>query len=269
MSALLDSLVGQSEGNIRQAAACCLRCLPVVDARRSRKGVRRASLPVARTDSGVSAGCLPVFGWLNIHESDAFVVCTANDVSRSTGAARGSERFDGTFFACSPQGEKKRSWHMYSEASALERRSAAAPRRRLHRPRRPNHAAGWRVLSTSLPSRRGPEYRAGGARPANRSNGCEGWASGCLACRPARASTAAYDAGWQDPKIRQRARRSVEQLTHHVRSSVVASDRRPKTASPHSPIWRHDDHLARPHRDPTDDREHDVTKRAHPRRQRL
>ena len=36
-----------------------------------------------QTDSGVSARMFASFlGWLNDHESDAFVVCTANDVSK-------------------------------------------------------------------------------------------------------------------------------------------------------------------------------------------
>ena len=50
-------------------------------------------------DSGVSSRMFVTFrSWLNDHESDVFVVCTANDVSRLPPEIGRSERFDGIFF---------------------------------------------------------------------------------------------------------------------------------------------------------------------------
>jgi hypothetical protein len=53
-------------------------------------------------------------GWLNDHESDAFVVCTANDVSKLPPEFARAERFDGTFFLDLPGArEKEAIWRLY------------------------------------------------------------------------------------------------------------------------------------------------------------
>jgi ATPases of the AAA+ class len=52
--------------------------------------------------------------WLNDHESDAFVVCSANDVSRLPPEFARCERFDGTFFLDLPAAsEKDVIWRLY------------------------------------------------------------------------------------------------------------------------------------------------------------
>ncbi len=79
---LMGSLVGQSEERMRQAlkiADAMAPCVLMID-------------EVEKALSGVSSGAgdggvsTRLFGtlltWLNDHQSDVFVVCTANDVSR-------------------------------------------------------------------------------------------------------------------------------------------------------------------------------------------
>ena len=52
--------------------------------------------------------------WLNDHESDVFVVCTANDVSKLPPEFGQSERCDGLFFLDLPsQEEKTLIWSIY------------------------------------------------------------------------------------------------------------------------------------------------------------
>ena len=115
VGALLGSLVGQSEANIRQALRlvdAMSPCVVMIDE------VEKALAGVAssgQTDSGVSARRFASFlAWLNDHESDAFVVCTSNDVSKLPPEFARSERFDGTFFLDLPGPEEKRSiWRLY------------------------------------------------------------------------------------------------------------------------------------------------------------
>ena len=115
MGALLGSLVGQSEANIRQALRLVDAMSPCVvmldEVEKALSGVASGG----QSDSGVSARMFASFlGWLNDHESDAFVVCTANDVSRLPPEFARSERFDGTFFLDLPTArEKEAIWRMY------------------------------------------------------------------------------------------------------------------------------------------------------------
>ena len=99
VGALLGSLVGQSEANIRQALRlvdAMSPCVAMIDE------VEKALAGVAssgQADSGVSARMFASFlTWINDHESDAFVVCTSNDVSRLPPEFARSERFDATFY---------------------------------------------------------------------------------------------------------------------------------------------------------------------------
>jgi SpoVK/Ycf46/Vps4 family AAA+-type ATPase len=68
-------------------------------------------------DSGVSSRMFGTFlSWLNDHESDVFVVCTANDVSRLPPEFGRSERFDGIFFLDLPgRPEKDAIWRIYRD----------------------------------------------------------------------------------------------------------------------------------------------------------
>jgi hypothetical protein len=113
VGSLLGSLVGQSEANLRQAlkiadamAPCVLFCDEV---EKALSGVG------SQGDSGVSTR---LFGhlltWLSDHESDVFVVATANDISRLPPEFSRAERFDANFFVDLPDGKEKDSiWSMY------------------------------------------------------------------------------------------------------------------------------------------------------------
>src|SRR4051812_15637899 len=115
VGALLGSLVGQSEANIRQALRLVDAMSPCVvmldEVEKALSGVASSG----QTDSGVSARMFASFlSWLNDHESDAFVVCTANDVSKLPPEFARAERFDGTFFLDLPAArEKEVIWAMY------------------------------------------------------------------------------------------------------------------------------------------------------------
>ena len=96
VGALLGSLVGQSESNVRAAlkladamAPCVLFCDEIEKA-------LAGATSSGQTDSGVTAR---VFGslltWLNDHESDVFFVGTCNDASKLPPEFARAERFDG------------------------------------------------------------------------------------------------------------------------------------------------------------------------------
>lgn len=113
VGSLMGSLVGQSEERTRQA-------LKIVDAMQPAvlmiDEVDKALSGVGgNADSGVSARMFgQLLTWLNDHESDVFVVCTANDVSRLPPEFSRSERFDGVFFLDLPVAQQReRIWQLY------------------------------------------------------------------------------------------------------------------------------------------------------------
>jgi hypothetical protein len=108
IGALLGSLVGQTEQNVRQAlriADAMAPCILMIDE------VEKALSGVASsgsTDSGVSARLFGTFlTWLSDHTSDVFVVCTSNDVSKLPPEFGRAERFDGVFFLDLPSPQEK------------------------------------------------------------------------------------------------------------------------------------------------------------------
>jgi hypothetical protein len=119
---LLGSLVGQSEGNVRQAlkladamAPCVLFCDEI------EKGLAGASSS-GQTDSGVTAR---VFGslltWLNDHESDVFFIGTCNQIEKLPPEFARAERFDGVFFVDLPGREQKDAiWSIYTRHYGLD-----------------------------------------------------------------------------------------------------------------------------------------------------
>jgi len=123
VGALMGSLVGQSEERMRQALKiidAMSPCVAMVDeVEKALSGVASSG----QTDSGVSARMFGTFlSWLNDHESDVFVVCTANDVSKLPPEFSRAERFDGLFFLDLPnRDQKNRIWQMYIDGYELER----------------------------------------------------------------------------------------------------------------------------------------------------
>ena len=120
VGSLMGSLVGQSEERTRQALAVVDAMAPCVlmidEVEKAFAGLNGSG------DSGVSSRMFGTFlSWLNDHESDVFVVCTANDVSKLPPEFGRSERFDGVFFLDLPdRKEKDAIWRLYREAFDID-----------------------------------------------------------------------------------------------------------------------------------------------------
>jgi ATPase family protein associated with various cellular activities (AAA) len=113
IGSLMGSLVGQTEGNFRQAlriADAMSPCILFVDElEKALSGVG------SQGDSGVSTR---LFGnlltWLSDHESDVFFVGTSNDISKLPPEFTRAERFDGVFFLDLPHVKERDSiWSLY------------------------------------------------------------------------------------------------------------------------------------------------------------
>jgi hypothetical protein len=113
VGALLGSLVGQSEANLRQAlrvADAMSPCVLFVDE------VEKALSGVGGTgDSGVATRLFgTLLTWLSDHTSDVFFLGTSNDISKLPPEFARAERFDGVFFLDLPTAaEKDLIWAMY------------------------------------------------------------------------------------------------------------------------------------------------------------
>ncbi len=122
VGALKGSLVGQTEERTRRALALIDRMAPCVvlidEVEKALAGVPSSG----PTDSGVTAGMFgTLLSWLNDRTSDAFVVGTANDVSRLPPELSRAGRFDGIFFLDLPgQAEKDAIWSMYVARYGLD-----------------------------------------------------------------------------------------------------------------------------------------------------
>jgi len=122
VGSLLGSLVGQSESNIRQALRIIDAMAPAVvmldEVEKAFSGVSSSG----QTDSGVSARLFGSFlSWLNDHESDVFVVATANDITKLPPEFSRAERFDGIFFVDLPDSKQRQAiWQIYLNQYGLE-----------------------------------------------------------------------------------------------------------------------------------------------------
>ncbi len=120
---LMGSLVGQTEERTRQAlqiADAMAPCVIMIDeVEKAFSGVGNSG----QTDSGVSSRMFGSFlSWLNDHESDVFVVCTANDVAKLPPEFARAERFDAIFFLDFPGREQKQAiWNIYLDLFEIDR----------------------------------------------------------------------------------------------------------------------------------------------------
>ena len=120
IGSLMGSLVGQSEERTRQALrvidamAPCILMLDEVE--KGFSGIGGSG------DSGVSSRMFGTFlSWLNDHQSDVFVVCTSNDISKLPPEFSRSERFDGIFFLDLPSREEKDAiWSLYRQLYEID-----------------------------------------------------------------------------------------------------------------------------------------------------
>ena len=122
VGALMGSLVGQTESQTRQAlrmADAMAPCILMID--EVEKALAGAT-GGASGDSGVSARMFgSLLTWLNDHETDVFVVCTANDVSKLPPEFSRAERFDAVFFLDLPGVQERRAiWNLYVEQFGLD-----------------------------------------------------------------------------------------------------------------------------------------------------
>jgi hypothetical protein len=119
---LMGSLVGQSEANIRQALKIIDAMQPAVVMIDEVEKALAGAASGGQTDSGVSARLFGTFlTWLNDHESDVFVVCTANRVDILPPEFSRAERFDAVFFLDLPNRQQRgRVWEIYLELFGLD-----------------------------------------------------------------------------------------------------------------------------------------------------
>lgn len=122
VSSLLGSLVGQTEERTRKALDIIDRMQPAVLFVDEVEKALSGAIGAGATDSGVSTRMFgTLLSWLNDHESDVFVVCTANDVSRLPPEFARCERFDAIFFLDLPGSEQRRAiWQLYLRQFALD-----------------------------------------------------------------------------------------------------------------------------------------------------
>ena len=119
---LMGSLVGQSEERTRRALQTVDAMQPAIlfvdEIEKALGGVAGSG----QTDSGVSARMFgQLLTWLNDHDSDVFVVCTANDISKLPHEFLRAERFDAVFFLDLPCDEQKQAiWRQYLEYFELD-----------------------------------------------------------------------------------------------------------------------------------------------------
>jgi hypothetical protein len=111
--ALLGSLVGQSESNLRQALRIAEAMAPAIlmvdELEKALGGVGGMG------DSGVATRMFgTLLTWLSDHEADVFFVGTSNDISKLPPEFARAERFDGVFFLDLPDvAERDAIWEMY------------------------------------------------------------------------------------------------------------------------------------------------------------
>lgn len=112
---LMGSLVGQTEERTRQALqiadAMAPSILMIDEVEKALAGVASSG----QTDSGVSSRMFgTLLTWMNDHQSDVFLVCTANDVTKLPPEFGRAERFDAVFFLDLPQRDERQAiWQLY------------------------------------------------------------------------------------------------------------------------------------------------------------
>jgi hypothetical protein len=126
VGALLGSLVGQSESNVRAALKLADAMAPCVVFCDELEKALAGATSSGQTDSGVTAR---VFGsllqWLNDHDSDVFFVGTCNDASKLPPEFARAERFDGVFFVDLPgRNQKDAIWGIYTAHYSLDAKQA-------------------------------------------------------------------------------------------------------------------------------------------------
>jgi len=123
IGALMGSLVGATEQNIRQALRIADAMAPcVLFSDELDKGLSGIN---GQGDSGVSTRLFgTLLTWLAEHESDVFFIGTANDISKLPPEFTRAERLDAVFFLDLPNdAEKQLIWDMYREHFGISKKA--------------------------------------------------------------------------------------------------------------------------------------------------
>lgn len=122
IGALMGSLVGQTEQNVRRAlqiADAMAPCILFID--EIEKALSGAA-GSGQNDSGVSSRMLgTLLSWMNDHTSNVYLIATCNDITRMPPELSRAERFDGIVFLDLPQRDQKdRIWSQYTDMFGLD-----------------------------------------------------------------------------------------------------------------------------------------------------
>ena len=122
IGALMGSLVGQTERNVREALRIADAMAPAIlfidEIEKGLSGVSSSG----STDSGVSARLFgTMLSWMNDHASDVFMIVTSNDASKLPPEFTRAERFDAIYFLDFPGPEQKeRIWQLHASAYGID-----------------------------------------------------------------------------------------------------------------------------------------------------
>lgn len=122
IGALMGSLVGQTEANVRRAlqiADAMAPCILFID--EIEKALSGAS-GSGQSDSGVSSRLLgTMLSWMNDHTSNVYVIATCNDISKMPPELSRAERVDGIVFLDLPSRKQRDAiWQQYISIFALD-----------------------------------------------------------------------------------------------------------------------------------------------------
>ncbi len=126
IGALMGSLVGQTEANIRRAlqiADAMSPCILFIDELEKALSGAAGS---GQSDSGVSSRLFgTLLSWMNDHTSNVYLIATCNDISKMPPELSRAERFDGVVFLDLPSREQKDAiWQQYVSTFELDSNQA-------------------------------------------------------------------------------------------------------------------------------------------------
>ncbi len=126
IGALMGSLVGQTEANIRRAlqvADAMSPCILFIDELEKALSGAAGS---GQSDSGVSSRLFgTLLSWMNDHTSNVYLIATCNDISKMPPELTRAERFDGIIFLDLPsRAQKDAIWNQYMLAFELDSNQA-------------------------------------------------------------------------------------------------------------------------------------------------
>ena len=122
IGALMGSLVGQTERNVREALRIADAMAPAIlfidEIEKGLSGVSSSG----NTDSGVAARLFgTLLTWMNDHASDVFMIATSNDASKLPPEFTRAERFDALYFLDFPGPEQKEQiWRLHAAAYGID-----------------------------------------------------------------------------------------------------------------------------------------------------